>query len=82
LESCFGSVVGDAIATGFIDLTTGAASFVYDTSSLSAFVHGSFWSFVPAVTFSDESATVSGGEASVETSAFADATLRETSALA
>src|SRR5258706_13647473 len=54
LEGCFGAATGNAIATDLTDLTSGAASFVYAPSSLSAFVDGSFWSFVSAVTFSDE----------------------------
>jgi hypothetical protein len=77
LGSCFGFVidntiaaVGDTIEKDLTYLTSGPASFVYDTSSLSAFVHGSFRIFVPAVTFSDESATasVSVEEISNETS--------------
>jgi hypothetical protein len=54
LESCVGSVVGDTIETDLTDLTSGPGSFVFDASSLSAFVDGSFWIFVSAVTFSDE----------------------------
>jgi hypothetical protein len=81
LESCVGSVVGDTIETALIDLTSGAASFVYDTSILSAFVDRSFWLFVSAVTFSDESATVSGKEISRETSAFVKGAAGETGAL-
>jgi hypothetical protein len=82
LEGWFGSVVGNTIAIDVTDLTSAAVSFLYDTSSLSAFVNGPFWRFGPAVTLSDESATVSSVKGpSCETSAFENGT-RETSALA
>ena len=73
-DGCFGSVVGDPIAMDLTDLTSGAASFMYVTWSLSAFVNVSLWKFVPVVMFSDESATLSVRVASRETSAFAEVT--------
>jgi hypothetical protein len=82
LESRFGSVVGNTIETDLTDLVSGAASFVYETSILSAFVDGSLWSFVPVVTLSDDNATVSVNEVSLGISSFANGTPRETSAVA
>jgi hypothetical protein len=80
LETCVGSVLGNTVDTDLTDLTSGLASFVYDSSSLSAFIGGSFI-VVPAVALTDESATVSVEETSRETSAFAKGTTGETSAL-
>jgi hypothetical protein len=73
-DGCFGSVVGNPISMDLTDLTSGAASLMYVTWSLSAFVNVSLWTFVPVVMFSDESATLSVGVVSRETSAFAEVT--------
>jgi hypothetical protein len=81
LESGFGSVVGKAIAVDAIDLTSGAASLVYETSSLSAFDKASLRSSVPALRFSDDSAS-SAGVARRTTSAFVTGTLPDASARA
>jgi hypothetical protein len=58
-DGCFGSVVGNPIAMDLTDLTSGTASFVYVTWSLSAFVNVSLGTFIPSVSFSGESAGLS-----------------------
>jgi hypothetical protein len=81
LETGFGSIVGNAIAVDAIDLSSGAASLVYETSSLSAFDKASLRSSVPALRFSDDSAS-SAGVARRTTSAFVTGTLPDASARA
>jgi hypothetical protein len=81
-DGCFGSVAGNPIAMDLTDLTSGAASFMYVTWSLSDFANVSLGTFVRAVAFSDESAPLLVRVGSRETSAFAEDTPWETSALA
>jgi hypothetical protein len=81
-ETDFGSVVGNAIARDAIDLTSGVTSFLCKTSSLSAFAKALLWSSVPAVRFSDESASPSVRVTGGATSGFVTGTPAEALALA
>jgi hypothetical protein len=79
LESCFGSAVGNPVATVSTGLISGAVCFA--ASSVCSLVEGLFWSFVLAVRSSDKRATASVRAAPRVTSAFVDGTAFERSVL-